>query len=189
MFSEETYTLGVAVADWDFCPWNVLHTTGLSLINSARAHVIMTRLWKIRDIERNDCVHLRHLAASLHVRDFDQLGLAVDVELENFLFGRGRLRRWLHHAEAHRSRVLHGAARLACHLGGRLAACFLLLLLDDQVSHAHLTETSERWLLNLDENVCDALLDDLLFVRRVVFVEHERDVGHLSKLFQLRDRV
>ena len=58
--------------------------------------------------------------------------------------------------------------------------------MDDQIGHAKLCSLD---LLDLHENVRDALLYDLFFISRIVFVEHEGELLDLRQLFELRDCV
>ena len=79
-----TYALGVAVAHWHFGSWDILHA--VRLVGRTRSpRIAMARLWQLRDVKRNDCVHLGHLAASLHVSYLDQLPFTVDIKLEHTL--------------------------------------------------------------------------------------------------------
>lgn len=79
-----TYALGVAIAHWHFGSWDILHAVWL-VGCARRPRIAMARLRQLCDVKRNDCVHLRHLATSLHIRYLDQLPLTVDVKLEDAL--------------------------------------------------------------------------------------------------------
>ena len=116
-------------------------------------------------------MHLCHLTTSLNIRYLDQLRFSVDVKFSDARFFFLPLRR---DPEAQGRCVLssvtlhHASLRFLL-----LWLVVLVLLLDDQIGHAKLCSLD---LLDLHENVRDALLYDLFFISRIIFVEHESDL-------------